>query len=141
MVLRKSITIHSEEGILTPICKDYPFQFPALWSPNGQARFIDVLMHIDEIPYVIELKEPACSSPGLGYRHAITQAVLYREFIKKAVELHPWFFEKDLDPTRCRAAIAFPKMRTKPKHQMILKQHKEVAKVFGVEVIEIEGFR
>jgi hypothetical protein len=141
MVLRKNITISSEKGVLTPICKAYPFQFPALWSPSGQARFIDVLMHIDETPYVVELKESGGSSPGLDYRHAITQAVLYREFVKNASELHPWFLEKGINPARCQAAIAFPKMRTIPKHKMILKQHKDVAKAFSVEVIEIEGFK
>ncbi|MEJ2727758.1 MAG: hypothetical protein P8185_04460 [Deltaproteobacteria bacterium] len=140
MVLRKKIFISSEKGNLIPICKAYPFQFPALWSPNGPARFIDVIMHIEETPYVVELKEPAGSSPGQGYRHAITQAVLYREFIKNATELHPWFFEKNIDPLSCQAAVAFPKMQTIPKHQMLLKYHKDVAKAFGIEVIEIEDF-
>ena len=140
MVLRMELVISSKKGILSPICKSYPFQFPALWSQTGQARFIDALMHINEIPYVVELKEPKGSSPGQGYRHAITQAVLYREFVKNAKELHPWFSIKGINPTKCKAAIAFPKLRTIPKHQMNLKQHKDVAKAFDVEVIEIEGF-
>lgn len=141
LVLRKKIPISSEKGVLAPMCETYPFQFPALWSPNGPARFIDALMHIDETPYVVELKEPAGSSPGQGYRHAITQAVLYSEFVKNAAELHPWFLEKDIDPAICRAAIAFPRMRPIPKHQMNLKQLKDAAKAFSVEVIEIEDFK
>ena len=140
-VLRNRITLSSEKGVLSPICEIYPFQFPALWSPNGQARFIDVLMNVGSTPYVVELKEPKGTSPGQGYRHAITQAVLYREFVKNATDLHPWFIEKKLDPARCQAAIAFPKIGPGSKHQMYLKHHKNVAKAFGVEVIEINGFK
>jgi hypothetical protein len=140
MVLREKVIITSKCGKLIPVCKTYPFQFPALWSPNGQAKFIDALMCIDETPYVIELKAPKNSSSGQYYRHAITQAVLYREFIKTATMLHPWFFDKKLDPLKCKAAIAFPRMEKKPKQQMLLKQHKDVAKAFGVEVIEIDDF-
>ena len=51
------------------------------------------------------------------------------------------FLDKKLDPLKCKAAIAFPRMGQKPKHQMNLKQHKDVAKAFGVEVIEIDDFK
>lgn len=45
---------------------------------------------------------------GQYYRYAIGQAVLYREFIRRAKWLQPWFLQRGLDPTNCQAAIAFP---------------------------------
>jgi hypothetical protein len=43
------------------------------------------------------------------YRQAICQVVLYREFIRHAKSFFPWFERHGLDPTQCRAAVAFPK--------------------------------
>ena len=140
MVLRKKITVSSIAGDLLPVCETYPFQFPTRWSPVGSPRYIDALMHINGVPYVVELKEPTGSSRGAGYRHAITQAVLYREFIRTASDLYPWFESKRLDPKKCQAAVAFPKMGEDPKSRSILNQHKEVAEAFGVEVIELDDF-
>ncbi len=47
---------------------------------------------------------------------------------------YPWFKGKGLDARRCRAALAFPTMV--PKQKKILQYHKDVARAFGVEVIE-----
>lgn len=139
-VLCSDLDVVSNSVSLKPVCGDYPFQFPALWKPFASARFIDVLMRIDNIPYVVELKEG--HSPGQYYRHAITQAVLYREFIKRAEKVHPWFKERGLDPEKCRAVVAFPELaKGNKKHQKLLEQHKKVASCFDVEIIEIQGFK
>jgi len=116
---------------------EYPFQLPTLWAPQGRARFLDALMHSEKVPWAVEIKEPKGSSVGEDYRHAITQAVLYREFIRRAKELHSWFERQSLDASQCRAAIAFPKMESNQKQQELLRHHQEVARAFGVEVIEI----
>jgi len=139
-VLCGDLEVVSKSVTLKPVCGDYPFQFPALWEPSANARFIDVLMKTGDIPYVVELKEG--HSPGEYYRHGITQAVLYREFIKRAEKVHPWFKERGLDPGKCRAVVAFPELaKGNRKHQKLLEQHKKVAECFDVEIIEIHGFK
>jgi len=137
-ILRDAEKVVAKKGILEPVCSKYPFQFPTLWSPQGNPRFLDALMRLGNVPWAVELKEPKGSSPGQYYRHAITQAVLYREFIKRCKQLHPWFAQQSLDARQCKAAVAFPKMKTNKKHQMLLQHHKQVGSAFGVEVIEID---
>jgi hypothetical protein len=75
--------------------------------PEPDARYLDLLMRAGRQPWAIELK---LTDAGRGryLRHAIVQAVLYRRFVRAASDLHPWFVERSLDPTACRAAIAFP---------------------------------
>jgi hypothetical protein len=101
---------------------------------------VDALMRLGHIPYVVELKEPLGSSPGQGYRHAVTQAVLYREFIRRAEKVHPWFIKNELDPSKCLAVVAFPALPKNERHQMLLGQHKLVGEAFSIEIIEISGF-
>jgi len=137
-ILRNVVKLSANEGMLDPVCTEYPFQFPTLWAPQGKARFLDTLMHLGKIPWAVELKEPQGSSPGQDYRHAITQAVLYREFIRRAKELHGWFTHRSLVASQCCAAIAFPKMDSTQNQQELLHHHQEAARAFGVEVIEIE---
>lgn len=140
-LLSGAIKIKAEKGELDPVYKDNPFQFPTLWGPGGQPRFVDALMSHGDIPYVVELKKPSGSSPGQGYRHAITQAVLYREFIRRNEYVHPWFEKKGLKPGQCRAVVAFPTFpKNDPKKKMLLDHHRAVSKVFGVELVEISDF-
>lgn len=139
-ILGGDLEIVSKSGILKPVCEEHPFQFPALWEPSAEPRYIDALMKIEDIPYVVELKEG--HSPGEYYRHGITQAVLYREFIKRAVKLQQWFKKQDLNPEKCRSAVAFPELaKDNKKHQNLLAQHRRVADCFDVEIIEICGFK
>jgi len=133
----QEVKLFANDGVLEPVCMEYPFQLPTLWAPQGRARFLDALMHLGNLPWAVELKEPEGSKRGQGYRHGITQAVLYREFIRRAKELHSWFERQSLDASQCRAAIAFPKMESNQKQQELLRHHQEVARAFGVEVIEI----
>lgn len=141
LVLSGKLDVNSGGGTLEPVSGDQPFQFPTLWSPGGNPRFIDALMRIGDIPYAVELKEPKGSSPGQEYRHAITQAVLYREFIRRADCVHPWFEKQQLNPQMCRAVVAFPKFEEDYKRGATLfKQHSRTGSAFGVDVTEIEGF-
>jgi hypothetical protein len=141
LVLSGKVEIVSKEGILKPVCEDHPFQFPTLWAPFAQPRFIDALMRLGNIPYVVELKEPSGSSRSQDYRHAITQAVLYREFVRRAEKIHTWFMNKELDPYKCRAVVAFPELpKSNRKSQTLLSQHTLVGNAFGVEIVEIKGF-
>jgi hypothetical protein len=63
--------------------------------------------------------------------------VLYREFIRRAKGLHPWFTRQKLNAELCQAAVAFPAMATDGIQSMLFQQHKEVADAFGVEIIQI----
>lgn len=143
MVLRGALTVTSPDGQLAPVTGDHPFQFPTLWSSSGKPRFVDALMHIGDTPWVVELK--AGGSAGQYYRHAITQAVLYRQFIRRAANLHGWFSRRWLQPEQCKAAIAFPTLaspgaRDAARREKLLGQLKTAAAAFDVAVIEIEGF-
>lgn len=141
-ILSEKLKIITEGGILQSVCKAHPFQFPTLWEPSARPRFIDALMRLGNIPYVVELKEPQGSSPGQAYRHAFTQAVLYSQFVRKATKVHPWFISKGLDPLQCKAIVAFPalSLEDKNRREMLLAQHKLIGNAFGVETIEIQNF-
>jgi hypothetical protein len=136
-ILSGKLKIVTSAGVPTPVLDKHPFQYPALWTPGGSARFVDALMRIGDVPYVVELK--AHSNRGQGYRHAVTQAVLYREFIRKADLLHPWFESRGLDPRKCQAVVAFPELGGRNRG-LLLSQHSEVGRAFDVEVVEIKGF-
>jgi hypothetical protein len=116
-----------------------PLQMPALFSPDGNARFIDAVLHDGDVPWCVELKV-ATGGQGEYYRHALTQAVLYREFIRSAVPLHSWFMGlgPGLDASRCEAAIAFPRMVGRAADART-KQLRATARACGVTVIEIDA--
>ena len=135
-VLRGKLILTLENGALKPIDSLIPFQFPTLWHSRGDARFLDALLRSGNIPWAVELKVPTTAGAGEYYRHGITQAVMYREFVRRAEIFHPWFEKKGLDARKCRAALAFPKMLSKQKK--ILQYHKAAAQAFGVEVIEAD---
>jgi len=135
-VLRERIPIQLANGsILRPLIKDYPFQFPTLWTPSESARFLDVLMHDNDIPYAVELKVNRSSGGGEYYRHAITQAVLYREFIKTAKQLRPWFESQGLKAVACKGLVAFPKMIERQRR--VIRQHRKIAGMFDIEIVEV----
>ena len=133
-ILRRAVQVKVESP-LEPVINDYPFQFPTLWSPSGSARFLDVLMRHKDVPWAVELKVPSHGG-GEKYRYAISQAVLYREFIRRAVQIHPWFDENGMDANKCRALVAFPKM--KASQNKLLAQHRAVGELFEVTVVEID---
>ena len=85
-------------------------QFPTKWGRQGSARYLDAILRDDETPWAIEMKVEGSAGVGQYYRHAIAQAVLYREFIKRATPLHWWFSEKGLKADRCEGAVVVPEL-------------------------------
>ncbi len=89
-------------------------------------------------PWVVELKD---LRGGIGryLRHAVTQAVLYRHFVRGASGLHPWLEERDvpLVPRNCRAAVAFPRPSGRDAERRV-EELARVAALFEVEVIELD---
>ena len=114
-----------------------PFQFPALGSrrqPRRSRWFMDVLMKDGAIPWVVELKvKEGARSDTQYFRHGVTQAVLYRAFIKGlAGHLKDWFTSPNqgLTPCDCRSALAFPTPTAPGKGHL-----KRVARAFDVAVV------
>lgn len=88
-------------------------------------------MRSGEVPWAVELKVPS-GGQGQYYRHAIKQAVLYREFIRSAKQLHPWFERRGLDATRCSAAVVLPFHGPKAEHNS--REISWLASLFDVHV-------
>ncbi len=87
-------------------------QFPTKWGRGGSPRYLDALLRDGETPWAIEMKVQGGGGVGQYYRHAIAQAVLYREFIAAASPLHSWFTGRhQLDPKACRAAVVVPELQ------------------------------
>jgi len=135
-------------GSLVPLDADpgaVPFQFPARWSRGDKKRHVDILARQQtpgadpDIPWVVELKRKKRSRKNhlpQDYRHAVSQVVLYREFLRQAEPLDFWFEEQGLDPKRFQAAVAFP-------HEEGARAEDQagvfsLAEDFGVEVIELD---
>ena len=74
-------------------------------------------------------------SEGQYYRHAVAQAVLYREFIREATPLHFWFAGFDLAPTECRAAVVVPTIST-PEWQAPLEA---LCRLFDVPLVVVDA--
>ena len=74
--------------------------------------------------------------PSQYNRHALTQVVLYREYLKSARHLHFWFEKQGLDMARLHAAVAFPRQYNWRKKDLagVL----ALAKEFDVEIIELD---
>ena len=110
------------------------FQFPTLWDwrADEKPRYVDALMKQGTTPYILELK---INSGGEGeyYRHAVTQALLYREFIRKAHPVHNWFNEQGLIAANCEAAVVLPEGATPGQ----LEQVRLLANVWGVKLLTV----
>ena len=132
-------------GKLTPLsCEpgEVPFQFPAKWWPDDSGRHIDVIAREAcdggmDIPWVVELKTKVHNRgrPTSEYRKAVTQVVLYREYLRNTHNLHFWFEKRNLDPMQFQAAVAFPKLedaRTNDEAGVFA-----LSADFGVDVIEL----
>jgi len=142
-VLNQRVPVEIAPGgpVLEPVAPapQPPFQFPALYAHDGPARYIDAVMRHDDSLWVVELKVGS-QGEGQYYRHALTQALLYREFIRSAVELHPWLINNmpglaTSGPLWCQAAVAFPKLQSRRKN--LLSRLRETALQLGVRVIEL----
>ena len=127
---------------LEPIVPSHepPLQVPALYSSEADApaRFVDAVMKNGKMPWAVELKVDT-GGQGQYYRHAITQAVLYREFLLQATYLHNWFRCLDLEPNEFRAAVVFPKLKGTENHRTrLLGQVRKTGDCFDVDVVELQ---
>jgi hypothetical protein len=110
-------------------------QFPTLWGVNGPARYLDALLRDERNrPWAIELKDQLSGGNGAYLRHGISQAVLYRHYIRNVEALDGWFADRDLLRTDCQAAVAFPTALAKVRPT--IDSHRQIASLFGVEMLE-----
>lgn len=108
-------------------------QFPTKWGRDGSARYLDALLRDGSTPWAIEMKVQGAGGVGQYYRHAIAQAVLYREFIRGATPLHPWFEAYGLDPNACQAAVVVPEIQ----HGPWLARLKRLCDLFDVPLVQV----
>jgi hypothetical protein len=116
-------------------------QFPTLWGTGGPARYLDALLHKGRTPWAIEMKVDIDGrGTGIGgyYRHAVSQAVLYREFIRAATPLHFWFQDQCLDANDCRAAVVVPDLTAESARRDHRADLQAICKLFDVELIEVD---
>ncbi len=124
-------------GPLKPLFENRLFQFPTQWHTKGKARYVDILMYEGNVPWVVELKY-AKRWAGQYFRHAISQAVLYREFIRKAPAVREFLQdERSLCAATCKALVAFPKVQELDSEQ--LKSLQKLAADFDVEVVTLDN--
>lgn len=85
-------------------------QFPTRWGRThaNSARYLDALLRDGSTPWALEIKVDGGAGPGQYYRHAVHQAVLYRQFIRTASPLKDWFDRYELNQAACRAAVVVP---------------------------------
>src|SRR4051794_35441069 len=106
------------------------------WGPGGKARYLDALLRDGSTPWAIEMKVQGGAGVGQYYRHAVAQAVLYREFIRRAEPLHPWFEKRGLVATDCRAAVVvptIPSQQARWRHRLMA-----LCRVFDVAFVEVD---
>lgn len=116
-----------------------PLQVPALYSdaPEASARFVDAVMKDGTTPWVLELKVDSAGQ-GKYYRHAVSQAVLYRDFLRAATPLHGWFRQLGVRPEDFQGAVVFPQLKGTEEHRnQLLKPLRETADRFGIAVVEL----
>lgn len=136
-VLRQDVKIQLSDGRqLRPVVQDVPFQLPTLWSTYGRAKYIDVLMSSDDVPWVLELKV-ASGGQGQYYRHAVGQVVLYQEFLRRATKLHAWFENRGLDATKTEAAVAYPRLRGRQAGDL-QDDISYLAEAFGIQAMALD---
>ncbi|SFE51929.1 hypothetical protein [Blastococcus tunisiensis] len=89
-------------------------QFPTRWgrTSSNAGRYLDALLRDGSTPWALELKIEGSGGVGNYYRHAVEQAVLYRQFIRQATPLASWFERFDLDHRACGAAVVVPEFRS-----------------------------
>jgi len=112
-------------------------QFPTRWGPRtGAGRYLDGLLRDGTTPWAIEMKVRGSQGVGQYYRHAVHQAVLYREFIRTATPLAPWFDRQGLIQAECRAAVVTPQGHGRVAAH--LDKARRVAAAFGVDFLTVE---
>jgi hypothetical protein len=141
-ILRGATPIHVDNEPLALIRKDdgvvnWGSQFPTKWGPGGKARYLDALLRNGSTPWAVEMKVEGGAGVGQYYRHAVAQAVLYREFIRRATPLHPWFDAQELDASRCQAAVVVPRLMN-PRHERWRDHVTRLCAAFEVAFVEVD---
>jgi len=140
-VLRGIVPIRTSQGELDLLRMpddgrvSWGSQFPTRWGSAGagRARYLDALLRAGSTPWALELK--AGPSVASYYRHAVSQAVLYREFIRRATHLGPWFAQFGLDQTACRAAVVVPEFKSE--HGIWRDRLHRLCVAFDVELVPV----
>jgi hypothetical protein len=115
-VLRGAVPLRTSEGAGLELIRghdplvNWGSQFPTKWGRGGQARYLDALLRDGTTPWAVEMKVAGGAGVGVYYRHAIAQALLYREFIRGATPLHWWFARQGLQAGDCRGAVVVPEL-------------------------------
>ena len=139
-ILRGAVPLTTDVNDVLQLLRPHPqvnwgSQFPTRWGHGGKARYLDGLLRVGPVPWALEMKI-APTSGGLRqyYRHAIVQAVLYREFIKRSAPLEPWFLGQGLNRALCRAAVVVPSLAEAPK---VLIPLQRLCEAFDVMLIQV----
>ena len=111
-------------------------QFPTKWGPGGKARYLDALLRDGMTPWAIEMKVQGGPGVGQYYRHAVAQAVLYREFIRGASPLHFWFEKQGLKAEDCQAAVVVPEIPAKQRQWR--GRIERLCDLFNVAFVEVD---
>lgn len=149
-ILRGAVNLTSEDGrpltALNPRGDRTPTpdpivnwgsQFPTRWGPRkGAGRYLDGLLRDGATPWAIEMKVRGAQGVGQYYRHAVHQAVLYREFIRTATPLASWFERQGLAQAGCRAAVVTPQGDGRVAEH--LNNARRVAAAFGVDFLTVD---
>lgn len=116
-ILRGKVEVHADtEKLQLPWQQEgrtqriaWGSQIPTLWWSGGTPRYLDALMKHGRTPWAVEMKVAAA---GGGYgrylRQGLTQAVLYRHFLRSAYQYDAWLDSLGMDRRRCRAALLYP---------------------------------
>jgi len=131
-VLAGRLRLVAGGSALQPLEQRYPFQFPTRWWPGGKPRYVDVLAHAGDVPWLVELKVDG--GQGSYIRDGIVQVALYRECVRRAASVDPWFRSMKLDRRKTRAALVIPPLVGKNR-EALLEDHLGLAKLFEVELI------
>lgn len=132
--MRRAVPIEVDGETIEPVTS----QFPTRWAESGAVRYIDVLGRSGSVPWVVELKVQEGGGAGQYFRHAIGQAVLYREFIRRSEGSAPWFQERGLDHQRCEAVVAMPCSEVSDRNRMLLDHVRYLADIFSVRVVVLD---
>lgn len=112
-------------------------QFLTKWGPGGKSRYLDALLRDGSIPWAIEMKVQGGAGVGQYYRHAVAQAVLYREFIRQATPLHKWFEDRELDAAKCHASVVVPRLAN-PRQAQWRDHVARLCEAVGVAFVEVD---
>jgi hypothetical protein len=135
-ILRGAVRLVTPDGSALELTRPHEViswgsQFPTRWGVRtNAARYLDGMLQVGGTPWAVEMKV-VVSGGERYFRHAVHQAVLYRDFIRGARPLSDWFDRFKLDQTSCRAAVVVPEGMSAAAEERL----RTVASAFDVAVI------